>query len=585
MRYETQTAVKDIFLYLRKSTKDEQERQIRSIADQRQDCLALAERLKLNIVDEFVEDQSASKPNNRPIFKSMLKELSYRDPKRRRAEGILAWHPDRLSRNALEAGQLIQMLDDEQIKDLFFPAYQFHNDTSGKEHLTIEFARAKGYTDRLSEVVCRGVTGREKEGAMIYPAKYGYTKLREVPENPQKCSLFPIPHPVSFTIVERMFVLALEGHSVRQIREYLIDEFPDARELILGVSAIDARLRDPFYCGQWIIKPGTNQERIIDLTNIVLPDGTSFKPICTSQQFEQLQNLRGSKRTVSLPRKPHRINPLPGLVFCHCCGKKMYPNFRKIKRGGNQVEEQLGYECQTIFENGKRCPQGRIKSDLLFEKIEAQIQTCFPKLNKKDYEQYQFAVGKFLKSKQLQLKQERFRVTISLEKIKSEKRKIIQQRAELISANAYDKHSKTHYETRLKELAQSEENLRSSRTVHSDDLKSKAISFRKFLELIENLPQHWANANHQQKAILSKILFWNLNVKGAETRSISWNPLLIDPENQANFHSGRAKWNYLEPTLEHWWEGFEKLDFRGLWCFFDNQKPTLNRIVDFVTSG
>jgi len=585
MRYETQPAVKDVFLYLRKSTKDEQERQLRSIGDQKEDCLYLADRLNLNIIDEFIEDQSASKPNNRPMFKSMLKELSYRDPKRRRAEGVLAWHPDRLSRNALEAGQLIQMLDDEHIKDMYFPAYQFHNDTSGKEHLTIEFARAKGYTDRLSEVVCRGVTGREKEGAMIYPAKYGYTKRREVPENPQKCSLFPIPHTVSFPIVERMFVLAFEGHSVRQIREYLIDEFPDAREFILGVSAIDARLRDPFYCGQWIIKPSTKQERIIDLNNITLPDGTSFIPVCTHQQFECLQKLRSSKRTISMPRKPHRINPLPGLVFCQNCGRKMYPNFRKIKRGGNQIEEQLGYECQTIFEHGKRCPQSRIKSNQLFDKIEAQIRTHFPTMNKRDYEQYQYAVGKFIKSKQLESKQERSRVTISLEKIKSEKRKIIQQRAELISANAYDKHSKAHYETRLKELAQSEENLADSRTIQSGDLKTKTVSFKKFLELIEKLPQHWSDANHEQKAALSKILFWNLSVEGAETRSVSWNPLLIDPENQANFDSGRAVWNLLEPHLDRWWKGFEKLDLSDYQRLLDDQAPTLSQTIGFVASA
>jgi len=51
---------------------------------------------------------------------------------------------------------IVQMLDDGLIKNLFFShAYSFHNDTSGKEHLTIEFARAKGYNDHLSEVVIR----------------------------------------------------------------------------------------------------------------------------------------------------------------------------------------------------------------------------------------------------------------------------------------------------------------------------------------------------------------------------------------------------------------------------------------------
>ena len=86
----------------------------------------------------------------------MLKQLSYRSKAKRRADGIVAWHPNRLSRNALEAGMIVQMLDDGLIKNLFFShAYSFHNDTSGKEHLTIEFARAKGYNDHLSEVVRR----------------------------------------------------------------------------------------------------------------------------------------------------------------------------------------------------------------------------------------------------------------------------------------------------------------------------------------------------------------------------------------------------------------------------------------------
>ena len=83
-------------------------------------------------------------PSKNRRNKRLLKELSYRSLAKRRADGIMAWHPNRLSRNALEAGMIVQMLDDGLIKNLFFSyAYSFHNDTSGKEHLTIEFARAK----------------------------------------------------------------------------------------------------------------------------------------------------------------------------------------------------------------------------------------------------------------------------------------------------------------------------------------------------------------------------------------------------------------------------------------------------------
>lgn len=82
------------------------------------------------VVETVIEKDSARTPNNRPKFNAILKELSYKNPDRRKADGILAWHPNRLSRNAQEAGLVVQMLDDELIKNLFFPAYSFHNDTS-----------------------------------------------------------------------------------------------------------------------------------------------------------------------------------------------------------------------------------------------------------------------------------------------------------------------------------------------------------------------------------------------------------------------------------------------------------------------
>ena len=550
---EASTAVRRVFLYLRKSTKDEAERQIRSIGDQRQDCIGLAERLGLEIIDEFTEDRSASRPNNRPIFRSMLKELSYKNPKRRRADAVLAWHPDRLSRNALEAGMIVQMLDDEQIKMLYFPAYQFHNDTSGKEHLTIEFARAKGYTDRLSEVVVRGVTGREQEGAMIYPAKYGYMKLREVPENPQKCSLFPIPHPESFEIVQRMFALALDGAGIKAIRAKLIAEFPERRKHILSLSAIDARLRDPFYCGHWLIKPGSKQERVIDLTQICLPNGTKFMPVLSVSEFHALQEARKIKSNAAVPRRTKRVNPLPNLVTCGKCGGRMYPNHRKVKRAGGVKEEQLGYECQNRNEDGTPCCQRRVKADIIFETIQKEIETFFPRMTKRDYQRYVLAVGAFIKQKEAKAKSQRSRINTSLEKIKTEKRRIIHQRAELIAAGEYDKHSKAHYEARLEELSVSESDLKNERKSAQYDSGSRVLRFKQFMELMENLHHDWPAADCGKKAALSKTLFWNLTVHCSESQSVRWNSAIVDAENGPNFDSGRPAWNQLEPYLERWW--------------------------------
>jgi hypothetical protein len=76
---------------------------VQSIEDQRRDCEAVVERYGLKVVEVVEEDESAWKPHHRLKFKQMLKQLSYRSKGKRKADGIVAWHPNRLSRNALEA--------------------------------------------------------------------------------------------------------------------------------------------------------------------------------------------------------------------------------------------------------------------------------------------------------------------------------------------------------------------------------------------------------------------------------------------------------------------------------------------------
>ena len=93
-------------LYARKSTVDET-RQVRSIPDQITDCHKfIIDRLHLNIVETIKEEKSAQKPNQRPKFTQMLKDL-----KAGKYDGIVAWNPDRLCRNMKEGGEIIDMID------------------------------------------------------------------------------------------------------------------------------------------------------------------------------------------------------------------------------------------------------------------------------------------------------------------------------------------------------------------------------------------------------------------------------------------------------------------------------------------
>ena len=100
------------FLYTRKSTEDKGSQE-RSIDDQIKDCEALIEREHLHILKPILkEEKSAKIENNRPKFSWMIEQI-----KAGKADGIIAWHPDWLSRNPLESAIIIDLLDKDIIKD------------------------------------------------------------------------------------------------------------------------------------------------------------------------------------------------------------------------------------------------------------------------------------------------------------------------------------------------------------------------------------------------------------------------------------------------------------------------------------
>ena len=53
------------------------------------------------------------------------------------ANGIIAWHPDRLARNAVDAGRIIDLIDRGMLTELKFQSYRFENSPEGKWMLGI----------------------------------------------------------------------------------------------------------------------------------------------------------------------------------------------------------------------------------------------------------------------------------------------------------------------------------------------------------------------------------------------------------------------------------------------------------------
>lgn len=155
------------FLYARKST-DEEDRQIRSIDDQIAELRAFGKQENLEVVEELIEKQSAKIPG-RPIFNEMISRIEKGE-----ANGILAWHPDRLARNSVDGGKIIYLLDCGPLQMLKFPTFWFENTSQGKFMLNIAFGQSKYYIDSLSENTKRGLRQKAKRGEAPGLAPIGY---------------------------------------------------------------------------------------------------------------------------------------------------------------------------------------------------------------------------------------------------------------------------------------------------------------------------------------------------------------------------------------------------------------------------
>ena len=130
------TSSRKYFIYTRKST-DTEDRQVRSLADQLSELRELAKKEQIEVVDTFIEKQTAKVPG-RPVFAEMIDRIE-----KGGASGILAWHPDRLARNSVDGGKVIYLVDTCMITDLKFPTFWFDSTPQGKFMLSIAFSQSK----------------------------------------------------------------------------------------------------------------------------------------------------------------------------------------------------------------------------------------------------------------------------------------------------------------------------------------------------------------------------------------------------------------------------------------------------------
>lgn len=251
----------------------------------------------------------------------------------------------------------------------------------------------------------------------------------------------------------------------------------------------------------------------------------------------------------------------------------MYANYRKIAVTGGGREERLGYECQNK-PDGKRCTQSRLKVEIIFDRIASELSKRSQNLNQLRYRRYLVAVHAFTKKKKAELSSEKKRIANSLTKAENEKKKLIEQRAEMISQNLFDNHTKEQFETRISELADMVEDLRYRKKNGFEKNSAHILTFYKFLELRENLVQYWNFADYEKKAIFSRTIVSNLTLQSQEVANLSFKKPFLDNEEGCFTSYGAQREVRPEPTLEHLWT----------WLQGTHNAPVVEEVLSMIES-
>jgi site-specific DNA recombinase len=321
------------FLYARKST-DEPDRQILSIEAQITELREFAEKENLNIVETFIESQTAKIPG-RPIFNEMLKRIEKGEASR-----ILAWHADRLARNSVDGGYIIFLLDSGKLASLKFPTLWFENTPQGKFMLNIAFGQSKYYIDNLSENVKRGLRQKVRNGEQCGVAITGYLN--------DKINHKIIPDPERFYFIKKIFELYATGnYTIKEVRKIITEKGLRSRSgKILTISNIQMFLKNPFFYGAFLFNGELHQGK--------------HRPAITKKLFDKVQKVMKSK---AHPTKRGQVEyTFRGLLTCGECGCCI------------TSEKQKGHNYYRCTKKKQKCEQPYIREELLAEQVSNIIQ-------------------------------------------------------------------------------------------------------------------------------------------------------------------------------------------------------------------
>ena len=341
------------FLYARKSEEDEN-RQILSIDSQKEKAKVLFPDIK--VVDVLEESKSAFTPYERTVFYEMIERI-----KAGEADGIIAWHPDRLSRNEVDAATITYLVRTGVIKDLKFGSYNFDNSPEGIMMLQMALSQSQYFSSKLSKDVKRGLSDKLEMGIRPNKTPQGWLNDYISPKGMKTISI----DKKRFPVLRQCWDLMLTGnYTPPQILKKLNEEWGYRTRKTkktggkpMSRSGIYLMFNNKFYAG--LIKQ---------------QDGTwtkgSHQPMVTLEEFDRVQRMLGKKGNPRAKQYDYCFKPL--LICGECQGSITAETKRKTIKETGEVKEYTYYHC--THNKDCDCKQGSVEERKLKKMMKAEME-------------------------------------------------------------------------------------------------------------------------------------------------------------------------------------------------------------------
>jgi len=316
-----------------------------SIDSQVTEMLAVADREQLNVVDMREESKSAKATGQRKEFNKMIDDI-----REGQLNAIIAWTPDRLSRNAGDFAQLMDLMDQGKLHEIRTHGQIFRNNPNEKFLLMILCSQAKLENDNRGKNMKRGNRAFCESGRRPGQSPLGY-KLWRDPDNLNMRSIVKLDPELSELIKKLFEYVYKEGLSGRSAYEKMLEYGLTTRTgKKPPLSMIYRILKEPFYYGKFEYPKGSGNWY-----------KGSHKPLITLRQFKKVQNTLKTYEKSPWGSKTFYFNRL---FKFKCCGSGVCGERHKNR---NKAEYTY-YKCNK-YGGRKICDQKYIREENLIDEV------------------------------------------------------------------------------------------------------------------------------------------------------------------------------------------------------------------------